>query len=179
MELSKDGINVNLGEESGTNEADVTAVQEEELIVEEEPAKEMDEEDGTVSCGEFIEDPEANDIAIEEILEYLPPKFPLPDCAKIGGTNTSYSTSRSVDFLGTTYRVEAGWKELYEEYKVFLESFDAKRVEKNQNAQSRSATLRLKTAEFSIWLNFNESAGGVTKVKIENYIFDEVEEEAS
>lgn len=55
---------------------------------------------------------EANAIAIEEIFEYLPAGYPLPDCAEVGETSVSYSTTHSADFLKTSYRVEVGWKEV-------------------------------------------------------------------
>jgi len=204
LEVSKEGLNIDMGEEESLGdseeiiepevieeekeidvvneekEIDIDITEENENDVTEEKSIETKEEtkstvprNDSSSCGEFVEDPETNDIAIQELLELLPAGFPIADCVQMGSTNESYDDYYLVEKVSSSFTVEDSWKNQYEQYKTYYEASDFGRFKKEQDIKSKFARLSASPAEFDLNIRFDEYSEGIVTVAI---YFDKYDE---
>lgn len=195
LEVSKDGLNVDLGEEDGTESAEQVAdetaeesmdgVEEEttetetgiesnsdDEAVEEEAAPGMQE---SGNCGAFIENPEANNDAIERFMKTMEPDYPLPDCVYMG-TVTENPYGDNADQVRAPYQVEGSWKTVFEMYENYLNSeFGEREVEASPDFNNLSGRLYLKNDEYYYDIKISESEG-ITSIDLDFLRYFEVEE---
>ena len=173
LEVSKDGVNIDNGEEKQPEveevetpeEADVPEVEEEPEVLEDEGAVEEPEATetntggvatGTESCEEPNEDPRGNERAIKQLVALAPPNFPILDCMNVNAVNESYSTTYEAVIVESNFVVEGYWADIHDLYEEYLEESGFGPLEKKEEAKRMSANLRGKTPDYDATLYFDQ-----------------------
>ena len=195
LEVSKDGVNIDPGEEDGGTESKEPSekgeekegkdgVEDEAVGTEPEVEDSGDDEAGekkptlgtseSGSCGEFIENPEANNDAIERFLKDMESDFPLPDCVYMG-TVTVNPYGDDADQVRAPYEVEGSWKTVFEMYEDYLNSvFGEREVQASPDFNNLSGDLSGQNDEYYYNIKISESEG-ITSISLDFLRYSKVE----
>ena len=194
LEVSKDGVNIDTGEGDDVESEESSEDEKEKEIVKEdgveeeatgtEPETEDDEAVGEEStlgttgpngCGEFIENPEANNDAIERFLKDMESDFPLPDCVYMG-TVTVNPYGEDADQVRAPYEVEGSWKTVFEMYESYLNTvFGEREVNASPDFNNLSGSLSGQNDEYYYNIKISESEG-ITSISLDFLRYAQVDE---
>ncbi|QUW21049.1 hypothetical protein JSQ81_14685 [Sporosarcina sp. Marseille-Q4063] len=200
LEVSKDGVNIDTGEEDGADNGEVEEAEEGVEGTEEETNKEeTDKEDtaddegtdesepeevatDTNSCVEPIEDTRGNERALKQLAELAPPNFPLPNCTKMESTKDGYYEAYKAATLESYFIVEGYWADILDLYKDYLEESGFGPLKKNENAKDMSAWLEGKTPDYDATIYVTQLARNdddqeVVRVRLVLYHYDNPRDE--
>ena len=170
LEVSKDGINVDLGEGSESEIDEVESAEEEKSEKEDEIIGEDAAEDdggkdegkseatatGSASCDEFIEDPKGNDRLVKALAKLAPPNFPLADCTLMGTTREGYHSRYESVTVDADFKVKGYWADVYDEYVEYMEAAGFGPLAKREDAKDQYASLVGKTPDYDLTLTFKQ-----------------------
>lgn len=186
LEVSKDGVNVDLGEESAVDEIevddeDVEDSESEEEAVETEDAEEGVEEgsdttNGANGCIEEIEDSRGNERSLKQLAELAPPDFPLPDCTKVDSVVEDYYDGYQAVTVDSYFVVEGYWADIFDLYEEYLVKSGFEPLKKSEKAEEKSGWIEGKTPDYDVTLNFNqvnrEDSEELVNVRVIIYHYD-------
>ena len=174
LEVSKDGVNVDVGEDEGSEneeaeEADMEGTEDAEstegtdvdsdATTGEEGTEESEQvAAGSTSCVEPIEDTRGNDRALKQLAELAPLNFPLPDCTKIGSVTEGYYEPYEAATLDAYFEVEGYWADIFDLYTGYLEESGFGPLSKHEKAEVMTASLKGKSSDYEVTLEFRQQA---------------------
>lgn len=198
LEVSKDGVSLDTGEEEGADSGEEESIDEnaeegvegtedetngEDATEEEEVEDGKSEETATEpgSCMEPIEDTRGNDRALKQLAELAPPNFPLPDCTKVESTNDGYYEPYKAATVDSHFVVEGYWADIFDLYKDYLEESGFGPLDKSERADNMSAILIGKTSDYNATIYINQEKRDddieLVKVRLVLYHYDTPQDE--